>query len=305
MSNFQTQLPDGVFAASVTPLTKEFSVDHVALAKHCKWLLQNGNNGVCLMGTTGEANSFSVEERIEALDKLIASGFPADKLLVGTGLCALPDTIKLTTHAVSKNVGGVLMLPPFYYKGLSEDGLARYFQEVIKVVNNDSLRIYLYHFPKMTGVPFTVSLVKRLVKEHPGIVVGMKDSSGEWENMKTICAEIPGFKLYAGTEKYLLDVLKAGGAGCISATTNATGKMAEAVYQSRDTSNAESLQRNLTTARQAFEGVSFISGVKHIFATGHNNPEWLNIRPPNSKATPQEAKDLEGRLNAIGFTLPQ
>ncbi|MEQ9415552.1 MAG: dihydrodipicolinate synthase family protein, partial [Cyclobacteriaceae bacterium] len=228
-------------------------------------------------------------------------GMPPHQLLVGTGCCSLVDTIELTRHAVSKKVGGVLMLPPFYYKGLTDEGLTNYFKLVIEGVADPKLKIYLYHFPKMTGVPFTVSFVKNLVSLYPDTVVGMKDSSGDWNNMATICGEIPGFKLYAGTEKYFLDVLKAKGAGVISATTNLTGSLAAEVYAHRDDKSADELQAQLTAARLAFEGASFISGVKHVFAKRSQNSDWLNIRPPNSNLTPPQIKELEDKLESIGF----
>lgn len=303
MSNFPTNLPDGVLTASVTPLTADYQIDHVALAFHCRWLLANGNDGICLMGTTGEANSFSVDERMEALKKVIDAGVPPEKLIVGTGCCALTDTIRLTQHATEQKVGGVLMLPPFYYKQVSEDGLSRYFEKVVNDVASPDLRIYLYHMPKVTGVPFTLPLVKRLVTAHPGVIVGMKDSSGEWANMKAVCEMLPGFKIYAGTEKYLLDILKAGGAGCISATTNLTGNLAARVYKNKDTAQADQLQAELGQVRNAFEGFSFVAAVKHVLAKSHQNQQWLNIRPPNSPLDLKDATELEGRLSRIGFSL--
>ncbi|HNP08498.1 MAG TPA: dihydrodipicolinate synthase family protein [Cyclobacteriaceae bacterium] len=301
MTQFKTNLPDGVFAASVTPLKKDFSIDHEALFNHCNWLLDNGNNGICFMGTTGEANSFSLEERMKALDFLIEKGMAPHQLLVGTGCCSLLDTIALTKHAMSKKVGGVLMLPPFYYKGITDDGLTDYFKLVIEGVSDPNLKIYLYHFPKMTGVSFSVPFIKHLVSLYPDTVVGMKDSSGDWNNMESVCSEIPGFKLYAGTEKYFLDVIRAKGAGVISATTNLTGLLAAQVYTHRNENKADALQSKLTEARLAFEGPSFISSVKHILAKRQKNDAWLNIRPPNSNLTVQQAKDLESRLAGIDF----
>lgn len=304
INSFKTNLPDGVFAASVTPLKKDFTIDHKALVAHCKWLLAKGNDGVCLMGTTGEANSFSVAERIAALDHLIAGGIPSEKLLVGTGCCAMTDSIELTKHAVSKKVGGVLMLPPFYYKGLTDDGLMNYFSQVINEVANPDVRIYLYHFPKMTSVPFTIDFVKRLVEKHPGLVVGMKDSGGDWNNMKAVMEAFPGFKLYSGTEKYFLDVLRQGGAGLISATTNVTMSLAAALYANRNEGEADELQSKLTEARLAFEGPSFISSVKYALANRHKNDNWLTIRPPNSNLSARQIEDLEGKLKEIAFDVP-
>lgn len=305
MTRLSTNLPDGVFAASVTPLNKDFTIDHEALVEHCNWLFKNGNNGICFMGTTGEANSFSVHERIRALDHLVEKGISTQNILVGTGCCSLPDTIELTRHAVSKKAGGVLLLPPFYYKGLTDDGLEKYFSLVIDSVGSSDLKIYLYHFPKMTGVPFTIPFVKSLVNKYPETVVGMKDSGGDWNNMKGILEEIPGFNLYSGTEKYFLDTLKAGGAGTISATTNLTGRMAAQVYSNWKGEEAGKLQSKLTEARTAFEGPSFISGVKYVLNKWHDKPEWQNIRPPNSTLTVKQSEELEARLKAIEFEVPK
>ncbi len=301
--SFQTSLPAGVFAASLTPLKKDLSVDSDTLVAHCKWLLANGNDGIALLGTTGEANSFTVGERFHILDAVLKGGIPPEKLLVGTGCCAFPDTLALTKHAVSQGVGGVLLLPPFYYKAVTDAGLANYFELVINQVNDPRLKIYLYHFPQLAQVSFSTPLVKLLVKEFPGIVVGMKDSSGDWVHMQEICRELPGFKLYAGTEKYLLDILKIGGAGCISATTNATAQLAQQVFQNWQSEKAVGLQEHLTALRAAFEDYSFVSVLKYLFAKWSGNSDWLNLRPPNSLLREEEAAVVTERLMALGFDL--
>jgi len=301
MTRFSSNLPNGVFAASVTPLTKDFYIDHPALEKHCRWLLENGNDGICFMGTTGEANSFSVQERMIALNHLAIAGIPTEKLLVGTGCSSLEETITLTKHALSHDVSGVLVLPPFYYKQVSDDGLFDYFSLLIKRVANPSLKIYLYHFPKMTGVPFSIPLVSRLAKAYPETVVGMKDSGGDWSNMKAVLDALPGFRLYAGTEKYFLDVLNTGGAGCISATTNVSGNIASKVYKTKDSSEASKWQEKLTAAREAFEGYSFIAAVKQWLSEWHKNPDWLNIRPPNTRLNEEQINQLKKRLEGINW----
>jgi 4-hydroxy-tetrahydrodipicolinate synthase len=301
--SFQTTLPAGVFAASLTPLKNDLSIDCDALVAHCKWLLANGNNGIALLGSTGEANSFTLEERLQLIDAVLAGGIPPEKLIVGTGCCAFPDTVVLTKHAVSQGVGGVLMLPPFYYKAVTDAGLANYFELVINQINDVRLRIYLYHFPQLAQVSFSTPLVKLLVKEFPGIVVGMKDSSGDWENMQEICRELPGFKLYSGTEKYLLGTMRIGGAGCITATTNAIAPFAQQVFQNWQSENAATLQNHLTKLRAAFEGYSYVSVLKYMFAKWSGNSAWLNLRPPNSKLQEKEAAIVTERLNALGFDL--
>jgi 4-hydroxy-tetrahydrodipicolinate synthase len=279
---FESNLSRGLFTASLTPMNDDLSVNYKALIEHINWLLNNGSNGICLLGTTGEANSFSIEERMDVLDEVIDANIDPQRLLVGTGTCVISDTIILTQHAVSKGVGGVLMLPPFYYKDLSDEGVMDYFKLVIEGVDDKNLKIYLYNFPKMTGVPFTLPLVKKLVAAFPEIIVGMKDSSGNWDGMQAVCNEIPGFQLYTGTEKYLLDTLRAGGAGCISATFNASIKYGAMVYTNWQKDEADDLQARLNEIRKKFEIDSFISSLKFLFAKWFDEPKWLNVRPPNS-----------------------
>ncbi|MCB0488220.1 MAG: dihydrodipicolinate synthase family protein [Cyclobacteriaceae bacterium] len=303
MSSIKTSLPSGVFAASVTPLNKDFTINHDALSSHCHWLLKNGNDGICFMGTTGEANSFSVNERMKALDHVLSSGIESRRLLVGTGCCSLSDTITLTKHAAGNKVGGVLVLPPFYYKQVSDVGLMKYFELLITHVDSSDLKIYLYHFPKMTGVPYTVDFIGKLVDRFPDVVVGMKDSGGDWSNMEAIMKAIPGFNLYSGTEKYFLNMLRAGGAGCISATTNLTGRIAAKVFEHWRTNDADALQEKLTEARTAFEVASFIGGVKGVLAKHHRDENWLNICPPNSPLSADVMDKLEQNLSSINFDL--
>jgi len=159
----EAKLPGGVYTATLTPVTADYKVDEKLLVEHCKHLLQQGTTGIALLGTTGEANSFSTAERKHILEQTIAGGIDASKLMVGTGCCALKDTIDLTRHATALGVGGVLMLPPFYYKAIDESGVEKYFDEVITSVNDEHLKIYLYHFPKMSSVPFSISLIKKLI----------------------------------------------------------------------------------------------------------------------------------------------
>jgi 4-hydroxy-tetrahydrodipicolinate synthase len=302
--DFQTTLPDGVITAVMTPLREDLSIDHDALAAHCKWILANDGDGIVVLGTTGEANSFTVEERLETIDRIVRSGLPVDRLMIGTGCCAFPDTIRLTKFAVERGVGGILMLPPFYYKQVSDAGLAKYFDLVVRGVNDERLKIYLYNFPKLSGIGFSATLTRHLVREYPGVVVGMKDSSGDWDHMAEIIREIPGFKLYAGTEKLLLRILREGGAGCISATTNATVAMAARLFRNWQSDEADALQEQLTAVRNAFDGHPFTSALKQMFYEWTNDPAWLNMRPPNSPLDAAEWKELSGRLRSLGFTIP-
>src|SRR5919199_312862 len=192
--------PKGVLAAVLTPLDGNLKPDHPAFAAHCCRLLATGCHGLSVFGTTGEANSLSVEERLAALDALIESDVPAEKLLPGTGSCALTDTVRLSRAALGAGTSGVLVLPPFYYKGVGDEGLFRFFAEVVERVGDDRLRLYLYHIPQMTGVDLGLPLISSLIDAYPGVVIGTKDSSGDRKRIMTLCREFPSFSVLAGTE---------------------------------------------------------------------------------------------------------
>lgn len=298
-----TALPPGVYAAALTPLREDLSIDHEAFAEHCRWLLANGCDGVAPMGTTGEANSFSVAERIEALDRLVEAGLPPERLLVGTGCCAIPDTVALTRHAAARGAGA-LALPPFYYKNVSDDGLYAAFDEVIQRVGDPRLRLYVYHFPQMSAVPLSRALIARLVKRYPDTVVGMKDSSGDWSNMKAVCEELPGFRVYSGTEKLLLPILRAGGAGCISATVNTTCTLAAEVYAKRASDDAEALQARLAAVRDTMDAYPPIPALKRLAAERTGRDAWRLPRPPHVPLDEARFAELKADLQKLGFTAP-
>src|SRR5262252_11217537 len=212
----------GVLSPVVTPFKRDFSPDPARYVRHCKWLLENGCRGLAVFGTNSEANSLSVEERMVLLETLVQEGVPAEKLMPGTGCCSLTDSVRLTAHAVALGCSGVLMLPPFYYKGVSDEGLYRNFAEVIGRVGDKRLQLYLYHIPPVSQVPITLALIERLLARYPGTVAGVKDSSGDWSNTKAMLERFQprGFDVFAGSEVFLLGTLRGGGAGCISATAN-------------------------------------------------------------------------------------
>ena len=302
--NHSSALPEGVFTAALTPLNEDLSVNYELLVRHCRFLLEQGSKGLALLGTTGEANSFSLAERKEILEKTISGGISASTLMVGTGCCSLPETIALSKHALEAGVGGLLVLPPFYYKQVAESGLMRYFELFIEGVNDDRLRIYLYHFPKMSGLAFSIPFIQKLRVKYPDFITGIKDSSGEVENMKQMIREIPGFKVYAGTERYLLDVLKAGGAGCISATANVTISLAARVYSLwKKGEDTESLNAHMVKVRSAFEGLPFTGALKSWLADVQKNDSWLHVRPPNEKLDETSLSQLKADLSQLNFSL--
>src|ERR671910_603065 len=220
----------GVLAAVLTPMDEDLNPDHRAFAAHCHRLLEAGCHGLSVFGTTGEANSLSVDERLAALEALVESGVPPEKLLPGTGSCALTDTVRLSRAALEAGTAGALVLPPFYYKDVGDDGLFRFFAEVVERVGDDRLRLYLYHIPQMTGVDLGLPLISRLIDAYPGTIVGTKDSSSDRKRIMTLCREFPDFSVLAGTETLLLETLGSGCEGCISATGNVTSRLPPPVH---------------------------------------------------------------------------
>ena len=276
----------GVLAAALTPMRDDLSIDREAFTAHCRRLLEAGCHGLAILGTTGEANSLSVAERVEAWERLVADGIPAQTLLPGTGACALPDAVTLSQEALAVGTAGVLALPPFYYKGVSDEGLFRFFAELIERVGDDRLRLFLYHIPPMAVVGFTLELIRRLTDAYPGIVVGTKDSSGDGERIERICREFPDLIVFAGTEKYLLDTLNWGGDGCISATVNVTARQAREVYDLWAAGeDASAAQAALTERREYLDGFPTIPALKALVG-------WKNLRPPLQPLDPELARTI-------------
>ncbi len=297
--------PAGVFAAVLTPFDDTGAPDSATLALHCRWLLANGCDGLSILGTTGEGNSLSVDERIALLERLVSDGIPAQVLLPGTGCCAVPDTVRLTERAVQLGVAGVLMLPPFYYKNVSDDGLFGAFARVIERVGDGRLRVYLYHFPQMTGVPFTPTLIGRLLARYPETIAGMKDSSGDLADMTGAAARFPGFDVFCGSDEALLPLLRAGGAGCITGVVNVAASLAAEVYAAwrrDDAQSAERAQAKLTAVREQFLAYPLSAALKEIIARHTGRARWRLLRPPLVPLFESEAKALALALDALGFT---
>ena len=292
---------DGVLAPILTPFDAKLAPDpvrFVALARH----LVSQGLGLAPFGTTSEGNSLGVDEKIALLDALDEAGLDPARMMPGTGCCALSDSVRLSLHAVRMGCGGVLMLPPFYYKGVSEDGLFRAFAETIEQVGDSRLRVYLYHFPQQSQIPITLALIERLLTAYPGVVVGAKDSSGDLANMEAMCRTFPGFKVFAGTERLILPVMRAGGAGCISANANIHGApMLELVRHWRR-ADAETLQKGLEGFRAVMEGVPLIAALKAITARRLGDESWRRVRPPLTELSPDLEPGLLERLKAAGVT---
>ena len=296
----------GVLAPVVTPFKADLSPDRQRFIAHCKWLLSQ-NCGLAVFGTNSEANSLSLEERSLLLDTLIAAGIDPSRVMPGTGCCSITETVKLTAQAVKHGCVGVLMLPPFYYKGLSEEGLYRYFSEVVQRVGDARLRIYLYHIPPVAVVGITTSLVERLLKAYPDTIAGMKDSSGDWNNTKLFLDAFTktGFDVFVGSESFLLANMRNGGAGTISATANVNPAAIHKLYTDWKNADADDQQARLNVVRDVFERRQpMIAALKQAIAIYANDPDWATVRPPLLELSEEQAKTLREELKAISFTMP-
>jgi 4-hydroxy-tetrahydrodipicolinate synthase len=296
----------GVIAPVLTPFRQDLSPDPERLVRHCRWLLAHGCAALAPFGTTSEANSLSVDERERLLDALLEAGIPPDRLLPGTGCCALPDTVRLTGHAVRRGCAGVLMLPPFYYKAISEEGLFRAFAEVIERVDDRRLRVYLYHIPPIAQVGIGAGLVERLLRAHPGIVAGMKDSSGDFGNTREMLDRFArhGFAVFVGSEQFLLASLRAGGVGCITATGNVNPGAIDRLFREWRSPEADRLQEEVNGIRSAVERFPTIPALKAIVAHQAGDPAWSTVRPPLVELAAPARESLLAALATRGFEMP-
>ncbi len=295
----------GVLAPVVTPFAKDLSADAGRLQRHCQWLLAQ-NVGLALFGTNSEANSLSVDERIALLDHLVAAGIPPSRMMPGTGCSAVTDSIRLTAHAVRLGVAGCLMLPPFYYKGVSDEGLYRNFATIIDKIGDASLRIYLYHIPPVSQVGISLDLIERLLRDFPTAIAGVKDSSGDWNNTRAMLERFSaaGFDVFAGSESFLMANMRGGGAGCISATANVNPRQIDRTYREWQGSGADGLQAELNAVRTTFQKYPMIPALKQAIAHWSEDGAWARVRPPLVELGKEQAAALIGDLKALGFTMP-
>jgi len=295
----------GVLSPVVTPFKPDLSPDPERFVRHCRWLLSQ-NVGLAAFGTNSEANSLSAEERMELLERLVEAGLDPGRMMPGTGCCALPDSVRLSAHAVKLGCAGVLMLPPFYYKGVSDEGLFRAFAEVIERVGDRRLRVYLYHIPPVAQVPITLPLIERLLKAYPDSVAGMKDSSGDWANTKAVLdAFAPaGFDVFPGSETFLLAGMRGGGVGCISATANVNPGPIARLAATWEGADADAQQKRLDEIRTIMQGYVMISALKAAIAHWGGDAGWAAVRPPLVELDAAPAAALVAQLRAKGFDMP-
>ncbi|OAJ61432.1 dihydrodipicolinate synthase family protein [Paraburkholderia ginsengiterrae] len=292
-----------VFAPVVTPFTAELGIDAPRFVAFCRWLVGQGA-GLALFGTNSEANSLSLSERHALLDEVIEAGIDPARMLPGTGACALPDAIALTRHACEAGCAGALMLPPFFYQGVSDEGLFAYYADVIEAVGSDQFRVLLYHIPQFTGVPITHTLIERLIAAYPRTVVGIKDSSGDWANTSAMLEKFPGFAVFPASEALLGKALPLGAAGCISATANIQPHAIASLLNAATPDERAVWEGKVATVRLAVQAQPMIPALKHIVAHFANDAAWARVRPPLTAMDSGQAGALLRQLEALDFSMP-
>ncbi len=295
--------PSGTYSPVLMPFNADLSVDVARLIGFCRWL-KTQDCKLAIFGTNSEANSLCVEERMDILDQVIEAGTSPDDLMPGTGCCAMADTVKLSAHAARHGCGGVLMLPPFFYKGVSDEGLYRSYSEIVERVGDARLRIYLYHIPPIAQVGISLELIERLTKAYPDTIVGMKDSSSDWDNMKAVMETFPDFDMFCGAEDFLLGTLRLGGKGCISAIANVRPSAIQHLYENWQSDGAPALQQELIDFRAILTAQAPIPSLKRTVAHYSGNEGWNRLRPPLVELDDATGQNLITALEAYGFEMP-
>jgi 4-hydroxy-tetrahydrodipicolinate synthase len=292
----------GAFAPVITPFFADGSVDALRFIAHSRWLLEQGA-GLAPFGTNSEANSLSTAERQSLLDALLDAGLPAARMLPGTGACSAPEAAALSRHAIARGCAGVLMLPPFFYKGVSDDGLYGYYADVIQRIADPRLRLYLYHIPALSGVPITHSVIERLLRDFSGTVVGIKDSSGDWDNLRGMLERFTSLEIFPASESFISRTRPMGARGCISATVNINPGRISRLVNEWNQPQGPALQAEVDAVRRIVQAHPMIPALKAIVAQGLNDPEWARVRTPLTRLSAHQSDALRQALQEAGFTL--
>lgn len=295
----------GIWSPALTPIDERLDPDSKCFVNHVQWLLENGCHGVALFGSTGEATSFSVDERMQLLEAVVEAGVSPQRLMVGTGCCALTDSVRLTIHAVQCGCSKLLMLPPFYYKNLSDEAVVSSYAQVIERVGASKLRIFLYHFPKLSGIPITTGVIDQLLEAYPKAIAGVKDSSGNVANLDGLTARYPQLCIFPGSEKLLLHGLRTGAVGCITATANVNAAGIRMTFDAwcDGGTGVDVLQAAATSIRETIESLPMVPALKYLISQMRDDNSWLQMRPPFLPLDEATARQLSASLAEVGFKL--
>ena len=285
----------GVIAAIATPVDEAGEPDSARATSLARFLLDNGCDGLNVLGTTGEATSFSLEQRKRVMSAYRDAGVPTNRLMVGTGAAATADAVALTRHAAELGFAGALVLPPFYYKGVPDDGLAAYVDTLVQATAAQPIPIYLYHFPQQSGLHWHAGLIRRLLSTHSGRIVGLKDSSGDMGYAREAAALVPGFKVFPSTEAALLEARAGAFAGCISATANLNADLCARGFHSGDAAALDAA----VAIRKLFDGKQLVSGIKALLAHIQRDPAWARVKPPLAPFPASDRADVVAGYDGV------
>jgi len=286
---------EGVIAAIATAVETGGVPDYERSTALARFLLANGCDGLNVLGTTGEATSFSADQRMAVMSAYRAAGLPMDRLMVGTGAAALADATALTRHAADLGFAGALVLPPFYYKGVPDEGLIAYIETIVKATAATPIPLYLYHFPAQSGLPWHVGLIKRMLEAYGDRIAGLKDSSGDMAYAREVADVAEGFKVFPSTEAALMEAREGTFAGCISATANLNADLCAQAWRTGDAAALE----DAVAIRKLFDGRQLVPGVKALLAHIHGDPTWAWVQPPLFGYSRAEQTALAARYDGL------
>lgn len=282
----------GIFAAVLTPMDDDGAIDFRTLATHCGTLIREGCHGVSLFGTTGEGPALTAEERMAGLEAVIEGGVPAAGILPGTGCAAVPDAVRLTRHAVAHGCANVLVMPPFFFKDVSDEGVVAAYSRIIEGVGEPALRIIIYNFPAVTGVWVRETVIARLRETYPGTIVGVKDSSGDWGYVTALLDRFPDLAVFTGWETLLPRLIAAGGSGNISGLANVIPGMLRDLYDRHPAAPDDPVLAGVTRLVEATVKYPVIPAIKALAANLRRSAAWRNMRPPLVPLTPESERSL-------------
>ena len=290
-------LDRGVIAPILTPFNDDLSIATDLYVEHAKWLFEQGCAGIAPFGTTGEALSVGIDERVAAIKALLDEGIDPARVIPGTGLTNVADTARLSRACLEMGCAAVMTLPPFYFKAVSNDGLYAYFEQLLAALGPKA-RIFLYHIPPIAVVGIPPALAQRLHEDFPTQVVGIKDSSGDWDNTLELLG-IDDLIVYPGSELPLLAALELGAPGCISATANLNAAAIAKVIESWDQGRmdeAQELHVALMRFRETVQDYGPIPAQKRLLAIATGDSRWANVRPPLTAMGDGAGQDLADLL---------
>ena len=302
MQGAHTPAFTGIWPALLTPLQADSSIDHARFAAHSLTLLAAGCSGVTALGTTGEGPSFSMAERMEAIEKLVNNGVPAAQIMVSTSCAALPETLALTRHAVQLGVHGCLMMPPFFLKGVSDQGIVDSYRYVIDNTNDSRLKLYLYHIPQVSGVGLSHSVIARLLALYPATILGIKDSACITSHSVALAdAFMQQLTVYVGYEPDLPEMGRRGSKGAISGIANFMPRVVNRLVTQPDAPTTPGERERIVKLLALLEGYSLLPALKGIMAVLSGDMAWLHVRAPLVALTPAEFKMLEAVVLSVGI----